>query len=141
MRHWRKPGWAAATALALGLGVPAAAWAAPPCDEYDPYGPARSAQIRLGPADFVDEDGDELRSFIATDSIGRVEVSVAASSGGAVRSVTAVPEISMFSRYYGEQLKGINVAVSVDPSRRPASVVLNLSQVCAKHFRNTFLYY
>ena len=49
-----------------------------------------------------------MRSFVATDSIGKVDVTVVSSSPrGTVRDVSAVPEISMASPYYGEQLKGI----------------------------------
>ncbi|HKG85381.1 MAG TPA: hypothetical protein VKB16_19860, partial [Beijerinckiaceae bacterium] len=71
-----------------------------------------------------------------------VDVGIVASSPpGAVVGVSAVPEISMFSPHHGERLKGIAIAVSLAESRRPVSVVLHLSQVCAKHFRNTFLYY
>lgn len=142
MRRWRKSAWAASAAACLVICGATLALAAPPCDEYDPFGPSRTVQLRLGAADFVDEHNDEMRSFVATDSIGKVDVTVVSSSPrGAVRAVSAVPEISMASPYYGEQLKGIHVAVSVASSRRPATVVLNLRQVCAKHFRNTFLYY
>ena len=129
-------------AAALIVLVPTVLQAAPSCDEYDPFGPVRSAQIRLGPGDLVDENGDELRSFIATDSIGKVDVEIVSSSPrDLVRRVSAVPEISMLSPYHSERLKGIHVAVSLTSTKRPVSVVLKLRQVCAKHFRNTFLYY
>ena len=52
-----------------------------------------------------------------------------------------MPEISTISPYFGERLKGIKVAVSLTKTRQPVSVVLKLRQVCARHFRNTFLYY
>jgi hypothetical protein len=126
--------------LLIGCAAPLAAQ--PACDEYNPFGPAYGAQIRLGPGDLVDEHGTELRSFVATDSVGKVDFGIVASSPpGAVLGVSAVPEISMFSPHHGERLKGINIAVSLTETRRPVSVVLHLSQVCAKHFRNTFLYY
>lgn len=142
MRHWRKSTWAGCVAAAVALAYPTAPSAAPPCDEYDPFGPSRSVELRLGPVDFVDQHGDEMMSFVETDSIGKVDVAVVTSSpGGVVRAVSAVPQISMFSPHRGEQLKGIHVAVSLANAGRPATVVLNLRQVCAKHFRNTFLYY
>src|SRR5215211_3974907 len=108
MRDCERSLRAACGAALLLIGGAAPLSAAPPCDEFDPFGPARSAQIRLGPGDFVDEDGTEMRSFIATDSIGRVDVAVVASTpAGAVHAVSASPELSMFSPYFGEQLKGI----------------------------------
>src|SRR5258707_10409240 len=82
--------------LLIGGAAPLAAQ--PSCDEYNPFGPAYGAQIRLGPRDLVDEHGTELRSFVATDSVGKVDVGiVAASPPGAGLGVSAVPEISMFS--------------------------------------------
>jgi len=142
MQRWRKRAgviWGAALAVALGGS---AALAAAPCDEYDPAAPAGSARITLDSSDFVDESGDELRSFIFTDSIGRVDVSVVSASPPAtVLGVSALPGVSRFSPYYGEALKGIAIVVAVTPSRRPARVVLDLRQVCAKRFRDTFLYY
>jgi hypothetical protein len=137
-------GWtstlSALAAMAL-LGCPAAL-AAAPCDEADPSGPAQSAQIVLTATDFVDETHDELRSFIATDSLGRVDLSVVASRpSGVVRSITAIPQMSRYSPLYGEALKGIAVAVSVARTSRSVSVIVSLRQVCAKYFRNSFLYY
>ena len=58
-----------------------------------------------------------------------------------VRAVSAMPDISTISPSFGERLKGIKVAVSLTKTRQPVSVVLKLRQVCASHFRNTFLYY
>ena len=140
MRFGKSPAAAAGAAL-LSVWLPAAARAALPCDEFDPFGPTRSAQITLDASDFVDQLGDEMRSFIATDSIGKVDVAViSASPASAVLGISAVPEISRFSPYYGEELKGIAVAVAL-AGGRPARIVLNLRQVCAKQFRNTFLYY
>jgi hypothetical protein len=119
-----------------------AAQAAPVCDEYDPGGPMGRAVLALTPADFTDDSRDELRTFVETDSIGRVEVAVVSASPPAtVVEFSAGPTVSRFSRHYGEELKGIAVAVRVAPSRRPVRVVLDLRQVCAKRFRDTFLYY
>ena len=142
MRRWSKTARLACGAAILIASLPAVSRAAPVCDEYDPAAPSRSAQIRLDSGDFVDEDGREMRSFIATDSIGKVDVRVVSSTpGDIVHAVSAVPEISMLSPYHGERLKGIHVAVSLAGTKRPVSVVLKLRQVCARHFRNTFLYY
>jgi hypothetical protein len=112
------------------------------CDEYNPFAPARTGQIRLDATDFADEHGSEILSFIETESIGKVDAQlVSASPANAVRAITAVPEISTPSPNYGERLKGIRVAVSLKETQRPVRIVLKLRQVCAKHFRNTFLYY
>ena len=139
-RLWRSAGMACGGAL-LMLCVPAVLLAAP-CDQFDPTGPARSAQITLTPNDFVDERRDEMRSFTATGSVGKVDVSVVSSTpGGIVRGVSATPQISRFSPLYGEQLKGIAIAVSLKSGGRPATLILRLRQVCAEYFRNTVLYY
>jgi hypothetical protein len=141
MQIWRNAAWAGIVVAAL-LGWPAAASAAGPCDEADPHGPAQTAQIVLTPRDFVDETRNEMRSFVATDSLGRVDFTVLASRpGGIVLGATAVPEVSRFSPNYGERLKGIAVSVSVARTDAPASIVLSLRQVCAQYFRDTFLYY
>jgi hypothetical protein len=125
--------------LALGCH---AALAAPPCDEDNPAGPSRSVKITLNSSDFVDLGADEMRSFIATGSIGRVDVAVVSSTPrGIVRRVSAVPQISRMSPHYGEQLKGIAIAVALQHSAPPAHVVVSLRQVCAEYFHNTFLYY
>jgi hypothetical protein len=140
-RGWRSPRIVCGAVALIAL-LPAAAPAAPPCDEYNPFGPSRTGEIRLDSGDFLDEDGTELQSFVETDSIGKVDVEVVSpSAGDIVRGVSAVPEISMLSPHHGERLKGIMVAVSLAKSKRPVSVVVKLRQVCAKHFRNTFLYY
>ena len=143
MQGWRNSASAAAVATIVLLGWPVvAAWAAAPCDEADPFGPAETTRITLGPADFVDELGDELRTFVATDSLGRVDLAVVSSRpGGIVRGITAVPDVSRFSPVHGEQLKGIAVTVSLASKHRPAAVTVQLRQVCAKYFRNSFLYY
>jgi hypothetical protein len=115
---------------------------AAPCDEHNPTGPSRSAQITLGPGDFVDADGGELRSFVATGSIGTVESRVvSAVPPGIVAGFSALPEISRFSPHEGEELKGIAVTVHLNRSDARPRVVIGLRQVCARYFRNTFLYY
>lgn len=137
----RQATWAACGA-ALIFGWCLAAQAEPVCDEYDPAAPAGAARVTLTPNDFTDDSRDELRSFVETDSIGRVDVAViSASPPGTVLDFAAVPAVSRFSPYYGEALKGVAVAVRITPSRRLARVVLDVRQVCAKRFRNTFLYY
>jgi hypothetical protein len=131
-------GWCAV--LVALLWVPAALGA--PCDQFDPAGPARSARITLDASDFSDASGDELRSFIATGSLGRVEVAVLSMTPpGIVHGVSAVAGTSRFSPHYGESLNGIAVAVALRGRARPARVVLQLRQVCAENFRKTFLYY
>ena len=141
MRFWSKAARALCGAGLLVFCCPAILSAAP-CDEYNPAGPWRSAQIRLSSSDFSDESRDEMRSFVATDSIGSVAAAiVSATPPGIARAVSAVPEISRFSPNYGEQLKGIAVTVLLSGGARPAIVTVNLRQVCAQYFRNTFLYY
>ncbi len=140
-RGWRSAGAACGGAGLFILCCPAMLSAAP-CDQFDPTGPARSTQITLNSGDFVDERRDEMRSFVATGSLGRVDVSVRSSTpAGIVRGVSATPEVSRFSAHYGEQLKGIAIAVSLKSGAGPAVVVLNLRQVCAEYFRHTVLYY
>ena len=139
--RWRQATRAACGA-ALIFGGCLAARAEPVCDEYNPTAPAGAARVTLTANDFTDDSRDELRSFVETDSIGRVDVAViSASPPGIVLDFAATPTVSRFSPYYGEELKGIAVAVRVTPGRRPARVVLDVRQVCAKGFRNTFLYY
>ncbi len=139
-RGWRSAGAACGAGLFI-LCSPAMLSAAP-CDQFDPTGPERSAQITLNSSDFVDERRDEMRSFIATGSLGKVDVSVrSATPGGIVRGVSATPEVSRFSPHYGEQLKGIAIVVSLKSGAASATVVLNLRQVCAEYFRRTVLYY
>ena len=140
MQGWWKS--AAVAAMFLQIGCPVSVRAAQPCDDADPFGPADSTRITLSTADFVDETRDELRSFIATDSLGRVDYAIIATRpAGIVRAVSAVPKVSRLSSYHGEQLKGIAVTVSLVSRRRPASVTVSLRQVCAKYFRDSFLYY
>ena len=141
MRIWRNSAWAVIGAAAVLLADPGALSAAP-CDEYDPAAPVRAARITLSARDSVDEQRDELRSFVATGSLGHVDAVLLYSiPRGAVRSYFAGPLISRHSPNYGEELKGIAVSVAVQPGRRPVSVVIGLRQVCAQYFRNSFLYY
>src|SRR4051812_15403292 len=112
------------------------------CDDSNPLAPARTGEITLDATDFADEDGAEIRSFIETESVGKVDIEIVrAIPAGIVQAASAAPEISTSSPYYGERLKGIKVAVSLTKTKKPVSIVLKLRQVCAKHFRNTFLYY
>jgi hypothetical protein len=141
MRRWWRSARAACGAGLFVLACPAALPAAT-CDEYDPAGSAGSAQITLSSSDFVDQRRDEMRSFIATGSIGKVDVAIVSSTPrDIVRDVSAVPKVSRASLNYGERLKGIAIAVSLKKAAHPAIVILNLRQVCAEYFRNTFLYY
>ena len=141
----RRPGARGAVRRALSTGpVRRARSAAPLCDEYNPYAPARTGEITLNATDFADEDGTEMLSFVETQSLGKVDVEIVrAIPARSVRTVSAVPEISKMSPNHGERLKGIKVAVSLTKTkaRQPVRVVLKLRQVCARHFRNTFLYY
>jgi hypothetical protein len=139
-RGWRSAGMACGVGLLI-LCCPAMLSAAP-CDQFNPLSPARSAQITLNSSDFVDERRDEMRSFIATGSLGKADVSVASSTPpGIVRGVSATAELSRFSPLYGEELKGVAITVSLKSTAGPTTVILNLRQVCAEHFRSTVLYY
>ena len=142
MRPRRNLACAAMGATVLLAASPSPSFAAAPCDEFDPAGPARSIVVALTPTDFVDEERDEMRSFVETGSLGRVEASIVSSvPRGVVHGFSAVPEVSRFSPYYAEALKGVAIGVTVQPNRRPVRVVVRLRQVCAKFFRNSFLYY
>jgi hypothetical protein len=138
-------GISALSIAALSAGAPSAQTAPPlepVCDEYDPSGPARIGEVTLDATDFADRDGTRLLSFVETESIGKVDVEILSASPAAiVRGVSAVPGISAISPDYGERLKGIKVAVFLRKPARPIRVVLKLRQVCARRFRNTFLYY
>src|SRR5690349_14982533 len=103
---------------------------------------ARSAEITLTAADFFDPYGEEMRTFVDTGSLGEVEASlISARPRDIVRSFTAVPARSLLSPYFGEDMKGIDVTVSLYKSRGSPIVRLLLRQNCAKYIRNTFLYY
>jgi len=142
MRPRRNLACAAMGATVLLAASPGLSFAAAPCDEFNPVGPARSIVVALTPTDFVDEERDEMRSFVETGSLGRVEASIVSSvPRGVVHGFSAAPEVSRFSPYYAEALKGVAIGVTVQPNRRPVRVVVRLRQVCAKFFRNSFLYY
>jgi hypothetical protein len=112
------------------------------CDQGNPFSPARSTRITLDSRDLVGRQGRELRSFVATGSLGRADVAIlGATPEGVVLGVSAIPEISRMSRYFGERLKGIALDVALAANPGPVQVVLELRQVCARGFRNTFLYY
>jgi hypothetical protein len=122
------------------LGYGSAAYA--DCDEYDPAASTRSATIVLRSPDKFDDQGEELRTFVETGSLGSVRADLVSSNAKMkIRYFFANPVISRYSRDYGEQLKGIAVEVIVEPTKRPFSVSLRLHQVCARHFRNSFLSY
>jgi hypothetical protein len=140
MRRWRNLVWAATGAIVL-LATGPGTLSAAPCDEYDPGAPARTVTIALNATDFIDEQRDEMRSFVETGSLGTVHASIVSSvPRGVVHGFFATPEVSRFSPYYGEALKGIAVGVTFQPTRRPVKVVVRLRQVCARFFRNSFLY-
>jgi hypothetical protein len=139
-RWWRSAGVVCGVGLYI-LCCPGALSAAP-CDQFNPTAPARSAQFTLNSGDFVDESRDEMRSFVATGSLGKVDATIVSSTpGNIVRGISAIPEVSRFSPLYGEQLKGIAITVSLRQGAGSATVVLNLRQVCAEYFRHTILYY
>lgn len=50
------------------------------------------------------------------------------------------PELRSFIETGGERLKGIALAVALRAAAEPVRVVVSLRQVCARHFRDTFLY-
>jgi hypothetical protein len=128
-----------AACLAMSAVAPAVA---APCDEYDPTAPGRTASVTLTRNDSMGPGERELRTFVATGSIGKVDVvNISASPRGDVRAVSAVPEISRLSPHYGEQLRGIAIVVTPTGDALPAKVVVTLRQVCAQYFRDTFLYY
>jgi hypothetical protein len=128
--------------LALLIGVLASpgASAGVTCDDGNPYGPSRSAVVRLTAADYSNEQRTELKTFVETGSLGRVEAEIV-SPRGLVRSLTAAPAVSRYSRHQGENLRGIAVELRLNGAAKKAPVVrLRLRQVCAVHFHDTFLY-
>ena len=141
MQWWRISAGAAGGLLILVLAAQTPAPAAG-CDEDNPRSPARHARIALTAADAVDEARDQLRTFVATGSLGRVSAATLSSHPpGIVRQVAAAPHVSRYSPLYGEQLKGVDLVVSLYGSSRAARVVVDLQQVCAQYFRNSFLSY
>lgn len=132
--------------LALALGVVVLAGKVPAAAENacsgDSYRATRAAEITLTAADFFDPYGLEMRTFVETGSLGRVEVEiVSARPHDIVRSISASPGVSRLSPYFGEHLKGINVSVRLYRSRKSPVVRIRLQQACAKYLRDTFLYY
>lgn len=141
MRAWRRSARSVWGAALLLLCCPAALSAAS-CDEFSPAAPARSTQITLDASDFVDESRDEMRSFVETGSLGRVEARVvSATPAGVVRGLSAVPRELTFRPGRDEALKGVALSVSLRDRPAAATIVVDLRQVCAQYFRNTFLYY
>lgn len=134
MQRWLFP-----AAMILG-GVAATAARAAGCDEHNPNGPMRGSQVTLTANDSVNDQRTELRSFVETGSLGRVEASVAAATPpGIVGSVAAAPHLSRLSPDFGERLKGIEIVARLtarDPSVR---IIVRLRQVCAEHFHESFL--
>ncbi len=137
--------FSAPTAAAIAIGTLVLLSAAAPiaraqCDENDTRSPTRSHQITLTASDATDESRSQFRTFVATGSLGRAEVRVvSATPPGIVRSVTATPHLSRYSRLYGEELKGVTLAATLLPGGRGAKVIVNLRQVCAQYFRDSFL--
>ena len=142
MRRWVRAQAAAVIVTGVLAGWPTALSAAP-CDEFNPFGPARTAHITLDGTEILDIDNsDEMLSFVETGSLGRVDVSVLSSMPhGVVRHISAVPHVSRLTREAGEHLKGVELALSLNGAARHARVVLSVRQVCARHFRHTFLHY
>ena len=132
--------WRLLSASVIGLTAVATAARAAGCDENDPNAPTRSGQVTLTASDVVDDARSELRTFVVTGSLGRVDANViAATPPGIARAVTAAPHLSRLSPGYGEQLKGIVVTVPLNRADRSARIVVSLRQVCAQYFRDSFL--
>jgi hypothetical protein len=140
MSYATRPAAAAGGALFYLIACCAAA-AAAPCDADDPSGPSLGAQITLDASDFASERHEALQSFVATGSLGRVTARVVSSQpGGIVRGVTASPQTNRLSQLPGEALEGVEVVVTLRRPYAAPRVVIELRQVCAQYFRNTFLY-
>jgi len=140
MQRWRKSARTPSVAGAMVFACHTAA-RAQSCDENNPASPAGSSQVTLDTSDFTNEARDDMRSFIATGSLGQVTANiVAVTPPGIVQSLTATPQISQLSPNYGEQLKGIDIHVALNRGNRSAVISISLRQVCARYFRNTFLY-
>jgi hypothetical protein len=94
----------------------------------------------LTASDAVDESRRELRTFVVTGSLGRVDAAiVSAAPPGVVSGFVATPRVSRLSPDYGEQLKGVAVIARLSGGNRAARVVVRLRQVCAQSFHDTFL--
>jgi hypothetical protein len=103
---------------------------------------SRSAVITLTAADFFDPYGEEMRSFVDTGSLGAVDARLlSARPRGVVRSFSAVPARSLLSPDFGEDLRGVDLSVSLYKSKISPVVRIRLHQDCAKYLHNTFLYY
>lgn len=132
--------WRIVAAVILGLAAAPAGARAADCDEHDPNAPTRSTQITLTASDRVDESRGELRTFVVTGSLGRVDATiVSATPPGAVRGISATPHLSRLSPDFAEQLKGVQVVATLSGADRAARVVIRLRQVCAQSFRDSFL--
>lgn len=132
--------WRLLSIFVIGLTAASIAASAADCDENDPNGPMRSGQITLTANDRVDEVRAELRTFVVTGSLGKVEAAiVAATPAGIAAGINARPHLSRLSPGYGEQLKGVVVAAPLNGADRSAKIVVRLRQVCAQYFRDSFL--
>lgn len=140
MRRWRKSTGAVFGAALFLVAAPGLATAAP-CDENNPASPARTTQITLGASDFTDYARDDMRTFVATDSLGQVTARIIAQvPRGIVQSFSAVPVTNRYSWEYGEALHGIDVHVVLKHRDPAAQVRVSVRQVCAQYFRDSFLY-
>ena len=132
--------WRLLSAIVLGLAAAPHAADAAGCDENDPNGPVRIGQITLTANDSVDESRAQLRTFVVTGSLGKVDASVvAATPPGVVSGITATPHLSRLTLDYGEQLKGVEIVAALKGGDRSVKVVVRLRQVCAEYFRDSFL--
>jgi hypothetical protein len=136
------PRWAP-PALALLLAAAAPALGSEGLCRANGFGAAaRSAVITLTSNDFYDPYGEEMRTFVDTGSLGAVEAElVSTNPRNVVASFSAVAARSRLSPYFGEDLKGVDITVSLYRSRTPPVVRLRLTQDCAEYLRDTFLYY
>lgn len=111
------------------------------CDEYNPLSPARTAQVALTATDSLGESANELRTFVETGSLGKVDISLVRSSyRGPVQRILAVPHVSRHSANYGEELKGVEISAALSRPVGGARILVELRQVCAQYFHNSFLY-
>ena len=134
MQRWLFP-----AAIILGIAASAPLRAAE-CDEHNPYGPTRSGQVTLTASDATNDQRTELRSFVETGSLGRVEASVVAATPPAiVRNVAAAPHLSRLMPDFGERLKGVEIVARLAARDPGVRIVVRLRQVCAEHFHESFL--